>query len=431
MNGSRKSPSSSRLGSSGTWWTGTFSCDCWKTCSTTRSSTRHRAGRSKSKRALPMATSSVASETKGRAFRRRIGSEYSKSTSSSRTTPSHWRAPAEGWVWSFAGWPRRPTAAGSGSRTTSLGAPRLDCGCGRPVDPLFQLFQRARPIVLEQLGQGTIREQLSTGLASRAVVGFVLGVHNPLNRRAANRAGLSEFAVHRHFLSKCGDMLGKFVAGLLAQSLCPLEQRLPTSLLEANLLLLAELKGELDRREFRPMKHLARIGIAHAAEQAGIGQSALEGVVFPGERGPKALQVRVDHFKSAAVEAIDQASAAHQVERGSFLRAGLGEQQRAVGEIETRQPTAPGDFPALCKPMQPTGDHQMKNQEQISLQLEDDPLSEARNAKNALALGVSQWGLRRAQDERAGKANFLQSLPDQPASQVLDVNHYVRILGHA
>src|SRR5258708_194672 len=200
-----------------------------------------------------MATSSFASGTKGRAFRGRIGSESSKSTSSSRTTPSPWRAPAEGWVWSSAGWPRRLTAAGSGSRTTSPGAPRLDWGCGRPVAPLFQLFQGARPIVLEQLGQGAIREQLPARLASRAVVGFVFGVHNPLNRRAANRARLSEFAVHRHFLSKCGDLLWKFVAGFLAQSLRPFEQRLASGVVEPNLLLLAELKGKLDRREFRAM----------------------------------------------------------------------------------------------------------------------------------------------------------------------------------
>ncbi len=213
--------------------------------------------------------------------------------------------------------------------------------------------------------------------------------------------------MHRHFLAKCGDVFRKFVAGLRAQSLRPLEQRLASGMVEPNLLLLAELKGKLDRREFRAVKQLIRIGIANAAEQAGIGQSALEGVVFASERGPEALGVGVHHFKSAAIEGIDQAPAAHQVEGGSFLRAGLGEQQRAVREIETRQPTAPGDFSALCKPMQPAGDHQMKNEEQISLQLEDDPLSEARNAKSALALGVSQRRIRGAQDERAGDSNFL------------------------
>src|SRR6516225_8253946 len=47
---------------------------------------------------------------------------------------------------------------------------------------LFQLLQRAWPIVLEQPAQRTVGEQLAAGLAAWAVVRLVLGIDDPLNR---------------------------------------------------------------------------------------------------------------------------------------------------------------------------------------------------------------------------------------------------------
>src|SRR5262249_62197374 len=54
-------------------------------------------------------------------------------------------------------------------------------GCGRRWDdllcsPLFQLFQRSRPVVFQEPAKGAVGEHFAAGLAAGAVVGFVLAV---------------------------------------------------------------------------------------------------------------------------------------------------------------------------------------------------------------------------------------------------------------
>src|SRR5437762_2581683 len=51
---------------------------------------------------------------------------------------------------------------------------------------LFPFVNIARPIVLEQARQRPIGQDFAPCLAARAVVGFVVGVHDALHRRAAH-----------------------------------------------------------------------------------------------------------------------------------------------------------------------------------------------------------------------------------------------------
>ena len=53
----------------------------------------------------------------------------------------------------------------------------------------------------------------ATGLAGGAVVHFVFGVADPLDRRPADRARLAVPAVHGHPLPKCSDLLREPVSG--------------------------------------------------------------------------------------------------------------------------------------------------------------------------------------------------------------------------
>src|SRR5258708_25542772 len=50
---------------------------------------------------------------------------------------------------------------------------------------------------LEQARERAVGEDLAAGLAARAVVGLVLGVHDALHRRAAHRAGFAKSSVQR------------------------------------------------------------------------------------------------------------------------------------------------------------------------------------------------------------------------------------------
>src|SRR2546429_9234396 len=66
------------------------------------------------------------------------------------------------------------------------------------------LFERARPILLQEPGQRPVREHAPTGLTGGAVVHFVFRVADALYRRSANRTRLAKPAVDGHAVAKSG-----------------------------------------------------------------------------------------------------------------------------------------------------------------------------------------------------------------------------------
>ena len=83
---------------------------------------------------------------------------------------------------------------------------------------LLEFVEGPGPIVFEQTGQRTVGQQPAVRLAGGAVVGLVVGVGDPLHRRAASRARFVELAVDRHLLSEGGDPLGPPLPHLQAKS---------------------------------------------------------------------------------------------------------------------------------------------------------------------------------------------------------------------
>src|ERR1700677_1201731 len=59
----------------------------------------------------------------------------------------------------------------------------------------LQLIQRARPVLAQQPRQAAVGQHLAPCLAARAIVGFVVGVANPLHLFAAARARLVELSM--------------------------------------------------------------------------------------------------------------------------------------------------------------------------------------------------------------------------------------------
>src|SRR5262249_28117423 len=90
--------------------------------------------------------------------------------------------------------------------------------------PLLELLEGLRPVATQELRQRAVREELPTRLARRAVVGFVLGVDDPLDRRAAVGARLPVSAVHGHALAERRDLLRKRPLGVSAEALDPLAE---------------------------------------------------------------------------------------------------------------------------------------------------------------------------------------------------------------
>src|SRR5437763_278670 len=88
--------------------------------------------------------------------------------------------------------------------------------------PLLQFFEGARPILAQQAAQGTVGEQLSSGLARGAVVGFIGRITNALDLGSASRARFSILAMYGHGFMKRRDLFRKLAARLGAENFCPL-----------------------------------------------------------------------------------------------------------------------------------------------------------------------------------------------------------------
>ena len=90
--------------------------------------------------------------------------------------------------------PRAPRTRGApkrGRTTSRESGPWPTCAsacCSRRAAQLLELFEGPRPVPLQETRERTIREELSPGLAGRAVVAFVCGVADPLHWRTASRA---------------------------------------------------------------------------------------------------------------------------------------------------------------------------------------------------------------------------------------------------
>ncbi len=106
---------------------------------------------------------------------------------------------------------------------------QLDATASRALDlPLpfhfFQFLQGTRPITFQEPGECPICKQLAPRLALRAVVGFTLGVDDPLHRRAALGTGLALATVNRHPFPKRSDTLRESIPDLHTQPLDPLPE---------------------------------------------------------------------------------------------------------------------------------------------------------------------------------------------------------------
>src|SRR2546428_9812910 len=113
------------------------------------------------------------------------------------------------------------------------------------------------------------------------------------------------------------------------------------------------------------MQDLVRVRVPDAAEGPRVGEGALEGVALTGERFLKRGQIGLEHLETPAVERGEGACAPRQVDGGALLLARLGEEQRAVGEVESGETVAARDRRAARLPPQPPRDHEVQHDEVV------------------------------------------------------------------
>src|SRR5687767_5966381 len=87
---------------------------------------------------------------------------------------------------------------------------------------LFHLLQRARPVLLQKARNRAIRKQAPFRLTRRAVIAFVFGINDALDRRLASRTGFPIPAMDRHLRAERRHLRREFLSGLRTQPGDPL-----------------------------------------------------------------------------------------------------------------------------------------------------------------------------------------------------------------
>ena len=284
-------------------------------------------------------------------------------------------------------------------------------------------------LLLSRRESAAVGEQLAAGLAARAVVGLVVGVDDALHRRAAVGAGLAEAAVHRHRRMERGHLLGP-VAGFARSravhsasvDLPPREEALDRRRVER--------ARQRERREPGAVQDLVGVGVADAAEEARIGERALERVVL-GDEARRERRASVAAITSMP-PASSAASAARPATTCSDARRCLPASVRASVPLSNSKKASALRAGLLAgrEPAQPAGDHQVDDEEELALEREDDALAEPLDADDNLAFDRGNRRRHRAQQERMADADALETVADDLGRQALEVDADVGQLGH-
>ena len=171
-------------------------------------------------------------------------------------------------------------------------------------------------------------------MAAGAVVGFVVGVADALDFFSAPWAGLTIAAVDGHFLSKRGNFFGEGGLRFSAEAIDPESEGAAGGSVKCFPFLRVHFLRESDGGEFCGVQDFVGVGIAYPAEEAWIGEGALEGAIFVGECFAKGIEIAGEDFDSAGIDRTETVFASEDMQGSAVLDAGFGENEGAVGKIE-------------------------------------------------------------------------------------------------
>ena len=106
-------------------------------------------------------------------------------------------------------------------------------GIGSAFFEGFEFVEGAGPVGTEETGEAAVGKDFSVGLAAGAVVGFVVGVADALDGRAAGGAGLVEAAVDGHVGAEGSDFFGEGLGGFCREAGYPEIERVAGGGVEA------------------------------------------------------------------------------------------------------------------------------------------------------------------------------------------------------
>ncbi len=236
--------------------------------------------------------------------------------------------------------------------------------------------------------------------------------------------------MHRHALAEGGDALREAVARLGTEPLDPGRERGARRVVEARDRVVVERCREHDGRETRRVEDLVGVRVADPREERRVGERALERMPLAAERVRELRARTCERLETAGIEGRERRLAGDDVERRAPRGAGLGELQRALDEVEGRETDALRQRRPRRLPLEASRDHEMHDEEEISLAREHDPLSHAPDPEHSPAARFVGRGRDGPQQERARDANPFQRAPDDAPAKRVEVDLEVGDLGH-
>ncbi len=173
------------------------------------------------------------------------------------------------------------------------------------------------------------------------------------------------------------------------------------------------------------MEDLVGVRVADAAEDVRIGQRPLERMVHPREALGEHRQRRVENLEASRVERCELRDPCHDVHRRLTASSLFSEDGRAGREIERRQAHLAWNGRATLPPAQPSGNHQVQDQEQTAVEVKDDPLSHPPQSHDHAAFDGSDGRLDRAHEERIPEPQPLERLIKHPRGQRFEIERDV------
>ena len=134
-----------------------------------------------------------------------------------------------------------------------------------------------------------------------------------------------------HLLAERRHLFRELALRLGAQPDHPFGQDLARGRVEPRHLVLGQLERHGDGTEAGAMQDLVGVGVADAAEQAGIGEGAFQRVVLRFQRGGEGFGGSLQRFQSNGFR-----RPVEDVNLGTVLGTGFGERERAAIELEGR-----------------------------------------------------------------------------------------------
>src|SRR6185436_5883318 len=138
------------------------------------------------------------------------------------------------------------------------------------------------------------------------------------------------------------------------------------------------------------MKDLVRVGIANAAEEMGIGQRALNGMIFLFQCLGKFLEGTAEHLQAAWIERAQSILSPKHMERRPLFASCFVQEQTAIWKIKGSEPIFSSQLGRSLAPVQTPRDHQVNDQPQAIFEADGDAFSNAPEAGDVLLVGFRQ-----------------------------------------